>query len=151
LSNAAFSVIKNDNWRDLSAALRVLVVDDSETTRRILRVLLGSRDWTICGEAKSGESGVEKFEELKPDVVVLDLAMPDLADPRVLAVKRQAWQKQTSITGAYAFYRPGQWFTIRGALQNRHFKVHFAGEHIAAEQGFMEGAAVTGIEAAKSL
>ena len=123
----------------------------TETTRRILRVLLGSRDWTICGEAKSGEAGVEKFEGLKPDVVVLDLAMPDMANPRVLAVKRQAWQEQTSITGAYAFYRPGQWFTIRAALQKRHFKVHFAGEHIADEQGFMEGAAVTGIEAAKSL
>jgi two-component system chemotaxis response regulator CheY len=57
-------------------ALRVLVVDDSETTRGILRMLLGSRNWTICGEAENGWSGVEKFEELKPDVVVLDLAMP---------------------------------------------------------------------------
>ncbi len=59
-------------------ALRILVVDDSETTRRILRTLLGSREWTICGEAEDGWSGVEKFEELKPDVVVLDLAMPDM-------------------------------------------------------------------------
>jgi chemotaxis response regulator CheB len=58
--------------------LRVLIVDDSETTRRILRVLLGSRSWTICGEAEDGRSGIEKFEELWPDVVVLDLAMPDL-------------------------------------------------------------------------
>jgi two-component system chemotaxis response regulator CheY len=58
--------------------LRVLIVDDSETTRRILRVLLGSRSWTICGEAEDGRSGIEKFEELRPDVVVLDLAMPDL-------------------------------------------------------------------------
>ena len=61
-----------------SVALRILVVDDSETTRRILRTLLGSREWTICGEAEDGWSGVEKFEELKPDVVVLDLAMPDM-------------------------------------------------------------------------
>jgi two-component system, chemotaxis family, chemotaxis protein CheY len=58
--------------------LRVLIVDDSETTRRVLRVLLGSRSWTICGEAEDGRSGIEKFEELRPDVVVLDLAMPDL-------------------------------------------------------------------------
>lgn len=62
----------------LRAPLRVLVVDDSDTTRRILRVLLGSRDWTICGEAENGWEGVEKFDELKPDVVVLDLAMPDM-------------------------------------------------------------------------
>jgi len=57
--------------------LCVLVVDDSETTRRILRLLLGSRDWTVC-EAESGWAGIEKFEELKPDVVVLDLAMPEM-------------------------------------------------------------------------
>jgi two-component system, chemotaxis family, chemotaxis protein CheY len=61
---------------EVRVALRVLVVDDSETTRGILRMLLGSRNWTICGEAENGWSGVEKFEELKPDVVVLDLAMP---------------------------------------------------------------------------
>jgi monoamine oxidase len=73
------------------------------------------------------------------------------AKPRVLAVKQQAWQKQSTITGAYAFYRPGQWFTIRKVLQQRHLNVHFAGEHIADEQGFMEGAVVTGIQAANNL
>jgi monoamine oxidase len=59
--------------------------------------------------------------------------------------------KESSITGAYAFYRPGQWFTIRKILQQRHFHVHFAGENIAEEPGFMEGAVVTEIQAAKSL
>lgn len=58
-------------------ALLVLVVDDSEMVRRILRMLLGSRDWTIC-EADSGRDGIAKFRKLKPDVVVLDLAMPDM-------------------------------------------------------------------------
>jgi CheY-like chemotaxis protein len=58
-------------------ALRVLIVDDSDTTRRILRTLLGSRHWTIC-EADGGCSGIQKFQKLKPDAVVLDLAMPDL-------------------------------------------------------------------------
>ena len=58
--------------------LRILVVDDSESTRRILRMLLSSRKWTICGEAENGLSGVKKFDQLKPDVVLLDLAMPDI-------------------------------------------------------------------------
>ena len=41
-------------------------------------MLLSSRHWTICGEAKDGFSGIRKFNELKPDVVLLDLAMPDI-------------------------------------------------------------------------
>src|ERR1700747_1455806 len=75
-------------------ALRILIVDDSETMRRVVGRILRSRNWTICGEAENGRSGVEKFQELKPDVVLLDLAMPDIdgietakrmsaADPRI--------------------------------------------------------------------
>jgi two-component system, chemotaxis family, chemotaxis protein CheY len=58
--------------------LRILIVDDSETTRRIVGTILRSRHWTICGEAENGRTGVEKFQELKPDVVLLDLSMPDM-------------------------------------------------------------------------
>ena len=59
-------------------ALRILVVDDSETTRRVVSAILRSRHWTICGEAEDGRTGVEKFQKLKPDVVLLDLSMPDM-------------------------------------------------------------------------
>jgi two-component system, chemotaxis family, chemotaxis protein CheY len=59
-------------------ALRILIVDDSETTRRIVGTILRSRHWAICGEAEDGRTGVEKFQELKPDVVLLDLSMPDM-------------------------------------------------------------------------
>jgi two-component system, chemotaxis family, chemotaxis protein CheY len=59
-------------------ALRILIVDDSETTRRVVGTILRSRHWTICGEAENGRSGLEKFQKLKPDVVLLDLSMPDM-------------------------------------------------------------------------
>jgi DNA-binding NarL/FixJ family response regulator len=59
-------------------SLRILIVDDSETTRRILRAIVQSREWTVCGEAETGRSGIAKFEELKPDLVLVDLAMPDM-------------------------------------------------------------------------
>jgi two-component system chemotaxis response regulator CheY len=55
-----------------------LIVDDSDVTRRVLGAILRSREWTVCGEAEDGWSGVQKFHELKPDLVLLDLAMPDM-------------------------------------------------------------------------
>ena len=59
-------------------ALRILIVDDSEITRRMLGAILRSRKWTVCGEADDGVSGVQKFDQLKPDVVLLDLSMPNI-------------------------------------------------------------------------
>ena len=58
--------------------MRVLIVDDSETTRRLLRAIAGSREWVICGEADCGLAGVQKYEALKPDLVLIDLALPDM-------------------------------------------------------------------------
>jgi two-component system chemotaxis response regulator CheY len=60
------------------AALRILIVDDSEAMRRVIGTILRSRHWTVCGEAEDGRTGVEKFQKLKPDVVLLDLSMPDM-------------------------------------------------------------------------
>jgi len=68
-----------------------------------------------------------------------------------LAVKRHPWQEDQFTGGAYALYRPGEWFRIRPALARPYGRVRFAGEHIADWQGFMEGAVVTGQEAAASL
>jgi monoamine oxidase len=62
------------------------------------------------------------------------------------------WQRDDCTGGAYAFYRPGQWFTLRPILSRPHMRVAFAGEHLSeAWQGFMEGAVETGEAAANSL
>ena len=69
-----------------------------------------------------------------------------------VAVKRQPWQHDPYTGGAYAFYRPGQWFTVMPALSRPHDRVHFAGEHLSEDwQGFMEGAVETGQAAADAL
>lgn len=74
-------------------SLRVLIVDDSETTRRILGAIIRSQYWSVCGEAENGWSGVRKFEELKPDVVVLDLSMPDIS-----GIEAAKWMNESGPT-----------------------------------------------------
>jgi monoamine oxidase len=65
---------------------------------------------------------------------------------------QKAWQLDECVGGAYAFYRPGQWFKVRRALARTHGLVMFAGEHLSENwQGFMEGAVETGEAAAKKL
>jgi CheY-like chemotaxis protein len=58
--------------------LRILVVEDSETTRRLMRIIADARQWTICGEAENGLGGVQQFADLKPDLAIIDLALPDM-------------------------------------------------------------------------
>jgi DNA-binding NarL/FixJ family response regulator len=54
-------------------------VDDHEVVRRGLRALLETqRGWEVCGEATNGREAVEKVNECRPDVVLLDLCTPEL-------------------------------------------------------------------------
>ena len=57
---------------------KVLIVDDSRTSRRILKNILTENGYEIAGEAGNGQEGVEKYIELKPDLVTLDITMPVL-------------------------------------------------------------------------
>jgi DNA-binding NarL/FixJ family response regulator len=74
------------------ASLRVLLVDDHEIVRRGIRALLeASAAVDIVGEAANGREAIRKARKLKPDVVLLDLAMPDLngleAIPKILRIQ----------------------------------------------------------------
>jgi len=87
---------------------------------------------------------------------LLDAVLPgkstDREKLRGSFLKRQPWQREKCIGGAYAFYRPGQWFHVRPTLLRPHQRVLFAGEHLSeAWQGFMEGAVETGEAAADVL
>jgi DNA-binding NarL/FixJ family response regulator len=60
-------------------SLRILVVDDHAVVRRGIRSLLESHDdWEVCGEATNGRDAVEQSRRLRPDVVVMDLSLPEL-------------------------------------------------------------------------
>jgi DNA-binding NarL/FixJ family response regulator len=59
--------------------IRILIADDDIAIRRLLRRLLEERSgWEVCGEAVNGEDAVAKASELSPDLVILDLAMPQM-------------------------------------------------------------------------
>ena len=61
------------------------------------------------------------------------------------------WGKDEFSRGAYAIYGKGQWFRVMPILKRPHLHTHFAGEHLADWQGFMEGAINSGEEVAERL
>ena len=59
--------------------LRIFLADDHSLVRRGIRSLLGVHsEWEVCGEARDGKEALEKVSDLHPDVLILDLNMPEL-------------------------------------------------------------------------
>jgi DNA-binding NarL/FixJ family response regulator len=59
--------------------LRILVADDHDLMRRGLRSMLETHPgWEICGEAHTGAEAVAKVQELKPNVAIIDISMPEM-------------------------------------------------------------------------
>lgn len=57
--------------------VRILLADDHEVVRQGLRTILRARpDWEIVGEAENGQEAVDAVQQLKPDIVILDITMP---------------------------------------------------------------------------
>lgn len=63
---------------------RVLIVDDSAFMRLRLREILESLGATVVGEAANGLDGIKQFLKLSPDLVLLDITMPDIDGLTVL-------------------------------------------------------------------
>ena len=60
-------------------SLRILIADDHDLMRRGIKGLLQTHPgWEICAEANTGREAVTKAQELKPDIAILDISMPDL-------------------------------------------------------------------------
>lgn len=57
-------------------AIKVLIVDDSKTSRKILGDVLTRMGLEVIGEAVNGEDGFLKYKELRPDIVTMDITMP---------------------------------------------------------------------------
>lgn len=57
---------------------RVLIVDDAAFMRMMIKNILTSNGYEVVGEAENGVQAVEKYKELKPDLVTMDITMPEM-------------------------------------------------------------------------
>lgn len=85
--------------------------------------------------------------------IILEALRPAFGDVRKYLTDSHMyyWGTDPYSKGAYAFYGKGQWFDVMPILREPYIHTHFAGEHLADWQGFMEGAINTGEEVAAQL
>jgi len=77
--HAACSYTRTEVEQRLLSSIRILIADDYEGWRRQVRSLFQSRpEWQVIAEAVDGSEAVQKAEELKPDLIVLDIGLPKL-------------------------------------------------------------------------
>lgn len=58
--------------------IKVFIIDDNEMTRTVLRMIVQGEKYEVVGEANSGRSALDKLAGLRPDIIFLDIMMPDL-------------------------------------------------------------------------
>lgn len=63
---------------------RVMIVDDAAFMRLMLKTMLKDNGFEIVGEAEDGEDAVNKYKEIKPDIVTMDITMPKLSGVEAL-------------------------------------------------------------------
>ena len=69
---------RDENGKDVGPK-SILLVDDNDVVRKIARLFLETQtDLEICGEAVDGADAIEQAQRLKPDLIILDLAMPNM-------------------------------------------------------------------------
>lgn len=67
----------------------VLIVDDAAFMRMSLKMMLERNGYQVIGEAENGEVGIKKYKELQPDIVTMDITMPEMDGIAALKAIRQ--------------------------------------------------------------
>jgi len=68
---------------------KILIVDDALFMRKMLADILVKEGFTICGEAENGKEAVEKYKQLKPDLVTMDIVMPKMEEVDGIAAVKE--------------------------------------------------------------
>ncbi|MGB4958303.1 MAG: NAD(P)/FAD-dependent oxidoreductase, partial [Saprospiraceae bacterium] len=102
------------------------------------------------GDKADALASVSKSQRLE---IIMDALRPAFGNVRKYVVEdlMYYWGKDEYSKGAYAFYGKHQWFDVMPVLKQSFENVHFAGEHLADWQGFMEGAINSGEDAAEQV
>jgi len=98
---------------------KVLIVDDAAFMRISIKNMLTKNGYEVVGEAENGAIGVEMYKELKPDMVTMDITMPEMSgldalkeitkyDPQakivmVSAMGQEAMVREAIVSGAKGF------------------------------------------------
>jgi two-component system, chemotaxis family, chemotaxis protein CheY len=69
---------------------KVMIVDDNDLMRTLLRGMLRGEEYSVIGEARNGLQAVEAVQRLSPDIVCLDVMMPEMDGLEALQVMKQA-------------------------------------------------------------
>jgi two-component system chemotaxis response regulator CheY len=56
----------------------ILIADDAEFMRAMLRQIIEDMEWTVAGEARDGKEAIAQYRKLRPDLLLLDITMPNL-------------------------------------------------------------------------
>ena len=125
-------------------ALRILVVDDEQAIRSALQRLLDTHDdWRVVGTARDGIEAIAKAKDLKPDVIVMDISMPNMnglsATPQI---KKAVPNTEILIFSQYAMHGMIQEAEDAGAsgylLKSRSSSIIPAIEALAQHKSFFD-------------
>ncbi len=75
----------------------IMIVDDSRTSRRILRDILERAGYEVVAEAINGREGYEQYSKVKPDIVTMDITMPEMDGIEALRLIKKDYPDATVI------------------------------------------------------
>lgn len=78
-------------------AKNILICDDAAFMRMMIKDILTKNGYTVAGEAENGAKAVEKYSELKPDLVLMDITMPEMDGIQALKKIRELDPKASVI------------------------------------------------------
>ena len=78
-------------------AKNILICDDAAFMRMMIKDILTKNGYNVVGEAENGAKGVEKYVELKPDLVLMDITMPEMDGIQALKKIKEADASATVI------------------------------------------------------